>query len=132
MTVFKIDGIEYNVPIIGYEIEPQILDGESTARMAAIGWDMFRDPQGTIINASIEYGIPTSKNADFVKLFNKIMSSGKTQFFNVVLNLPTGVLLTQDMYAVPDKIKMQRITKNGITYWGNWSVRFIAKRAYNV
>ena len=132
MSVIKIDNIDYHIPIINYEIDPQILDGEATARTASVGWEMFRDPQGTIINLNVTFGLLNTNNPNFVKLFNKIMHMGITKFVSVTFDIPAGVVITQDMYIVPDKIIMIKKIKDGITYWGQWPVKFIAKRAYNV
>ncbi|MDR1101695.1 MAG: hypothetical protein LBL34_05015 [Clostridiales bacterium] len=135
MITVKLDGRQYNVPIIDYAITPQILDGSGTGRMQSVGWAMFRDPQGTIINVDVTFGVrkfANSESVDFVGLFNKVMSLGITDFISVQFTLPTGDGLTQDMYAVPGNIKPYNQNRGDKIYTDSWQVKFIAKEAYNV
>ena len=130
MNLLVIDGHNYSVPIIKYSIEPQILDSEGTSRTAAVGWEMVRGPQGTLINLNVTIGLSRSADPEFVALFKKIMSLGVKEFVKVQVILPVGELLTQDMYASPKNIELNQVTKNGIVYSGSWDIFFGARKAY--
>ena len=132
MDALVIDGKSYRVPVLTYRVEPQILDGEGTGRSASIGWTMVRDPNGTIVNLTVKVGILTSSDPEFVALWNKIMSMGVTDFANVQILLPNGVNFTQQMYCNPKTLEMRYMNRNGVTFWGQWELNFIAKEAYLV
>jgi len=127
MIILEIDGKRYDkVPIINYEVSPEILDGEGSGRSKAQGWPMIRDPQGAMIHLNVEFGLTDSENPDFIELWNKILSLGREESVFVRLILPVGELLAQDMFAVPSPIKVRRINRNDIIYNETWKVNFIA------
>lgn len=133
IDLWSLDGRTYdNIPVIEFEFFAEILDGSGTGRMQAIGWPMHRQPEGTIFNVSMVVGIPqanTNSNPDFVHLINTLNSFGQDDFKTVSFISPMGII-TQEMYSPSYSIKMKRITRDGVTYWGTLPVQFIAKQAY--
>ncbi len=125
--IFKIDGQGYpTLPVLDYDFSVEILDGEGTGRLAT--WDMFRDPNGLIKNLDMVVGLPmnASTGSDLQNLLAALDSFGTRDFRNVTFWTPSGSF-TQPMYGASYKIKMLRITRNGVTYWGAIPIKFVAK-----
>ena len=126
-----IDGREYkSMPVLKYNLFSEILDGAATGRMQSLGWPMFREPQGVIKNIEGEIGFleNNSSNNEFKDFISMMDSFGKVDFRSVSLITPSGVL-TQDMYGASYKLELDRITKDGVTYWGTLQFKFIAQKA---
>lgn len=131
--VWSLDGREYtDIPILSFKWQYEILDGQGTGRTQAIGWEMFRQPEGTIFNVSMTAGILNSnstKSDNFKHLINTLVSFGKYDFKPVSFVTPIGII-TQDMYSPSGELEMGRFTKDGVSYWGTFPIVFIAKKAY--
>lgn len=130
ITVFQMDGYTYDLPVTDFVVHIENLDGDGTGRMAAYGWPLFRQPQGTIINFDITVGAPSNRpSGDFLKLYNDMKSFGRTQFRTLSFNTPAGVI-TQQMYGTVGDIRAIRFHRDGEDYWAAFSCKFIAKVAY--
>jgi len=128
--IFAINGREYpNLFIIDYSVKLETLDGEGTGRTKAVNWPMIRDPQGTIINLSLEFGTSNSKEPDFVHLWGVCKSMGKTDFVSVKFMDPTGSIIEQYMYLVASDLRYKRIyQEDDIVITDTLSISFIAQK----
>ena len=126
--LFAIDGRVYTLPIFSYRISTEILDGDATGRTAADGWPMFRQPQGTIINIdSLEFGLCDDSREDFIALIQALRSFGSQDFRTVKFRTQIDDI-EQLMYGTSFSQDMRRFRRDGVTYWGNLTTKFIAKR----
>ena len=128
-----INGYEYKgLSLTDYEIKLETLDGDATGRTKANGWPMIRDPQGTIINLSVEFGgegdLNNSTNPDFNKLWQTCMSMGQTDFVTVTFVEPTGNVISQEMYLVASGLKAKRISRDGVVFNHALKINFIARK----
>jgi len=131
MIVLSIDGREFNsLPILKYNISAEILDGAGTGRTQSVGWEMFRDPQGVIKNVDGEIGLSenSSDNNDFIDLLAVFDGFGINDFRTVSFITPSGII-TQEMYGASYKLSLERVTRDGVSYWGTLQFKFIAKKA---
>lgn len=133
VKAWSLDGHNYRtLPFFNFELQYEILDGQGTGRTQAIGWEMFRQPEGTIFNFSGTVGIKNtnnSENEEFKHLFNTIVGFGTYDFKPVSFITPIG-LITQDMYSPSGKLSLGKLERNGVSYWGTFPMVFIAKKAY--
>lgn len=120
-----------DVTKFNYSVE--ILDGPGTGRTQSEGWEMFRQPQGTIKNIEIEIAMPLSTNPEFIRLLEILDGFGETDFKTVTFLTPSGTI-TQDMYAGSYNMGASVIRyRNGttISIWDVLRIKFIAKKAVN-
>lgn len=122
-----------SLPIIDFNLNTEILDGAGTGRTQAVGWSMFREPQGVIKNIEGEIGLANNPdtNSDFRDFLSAMDDFGKTDFKKVSFTTPSGVI-TQEMYGASYKLKLKRVDRNGVTYWGTIKFKFIAKEAVSL
>lgn len=123
---FAINGQYYDLPIIEYEISEEPLDSDATGRRST--WEMYRDPQGIIINLVVTFGQPKNKsdNSDFVSLWRALRSMAVGGFADITFVTPLETL-TQSMYVAPYKANMRHFTKDGVKYYGEIVAEFIAR-----
>jgi len=126
--IFAIDGRELpELDITDYSIKTETLDGEGTGRSKAPGWPMMRDPQGQVINLTLEFATTNSQNADFVYLWQVIRSMGGREFAPVKFIDPAGGVIEQDMYCTASDMKYIQIARGNKVYVSSLKVNFIAK-----
>jgi hypothetical protein len=105
----------------------ELLDGEGTGRTKADLWDMIRQPQGYILNFTVEIAPTLSTNQDFQHLYNTCLSLGSREFVSVSFIDPAGNPINQEMYYTLDGIDFTWV-ENGKIKTGPIRANFIAKR----
>lgn len=133
--LFSINDYQFSdLVIIDYKIKTEVLDSEGTARTLGVGWKMLRFPEGVIINMALRVGSKKNNtlNKDFTRLLRELNDFGKVDFKLLTITSPFDVndKITQYMYAPGYEASMQRIRKNGVTYWNPIDIQFIAQEAY--
>ena len=131
MTLLTVDGREYKELIItGYSVKLEVLDGPGTGRSKSKNWPMIRQPQGTIINLSIEAAANSSDNPDFRHLWGTCVRMGETDFVPVRFVDPAGAVIEQSMYLVAAELKIKHIEIDGTVYSDVLQVSFVAQKGY--
>lgn len=126
--LFSIDGRVYNLPILEYEIDTQILDGGATGRSQADKWPLFRQPQGVIVNIErIEFGLLSDNARDFRDLIQTLRSFGDTDF-RIVRFVTQVDEIEQPMYGASFRQQLRHFNYKGVSYWGNLTAKFVAKQ----
>lgn len=134
IKLWSLDGYEYKtLPFVSFQFRYEILDGAGTGRTQGVGWEMFRQPEGTIYNFSGTVGAMTTNNGqneEFAHLVNTLASFGKDDFKPVSFITPHLGIITQDMYSPSGIADLLGMSQHGIDYWGSLSMTWIAKKAY--
>lgn len=115
-----IDGIPYQVPVIGIERQAPILDRR--AERTEDG-DLDREVIGTFYNHTIAFG-STDKTDEYAALFEKLTEP--VPFHTIVVPGSTG-MYTYIAYIADAQDKLRRVAR-GDNYWNQLSARFIAKK----
>ena len=119
MDIFKIDGQSYNVGVKSIKREAPFLD--KYANRTENG-DVKRDLIGVYRTYTLTL-VPVNDVDEYERLYNKLTEP--VDFHNITVPDTTGTI-TYKAYVttVSDDIKY---IKDGIPYWGNLQVKFIAK-----
>ena len=125
--ILAIDGKQYNtLPIINLKHSVEILDGEGSGRLQ--NWNMFRDPEGYIENIECQIGLlEDTNNVEFISLQKDLKEFGLVDFKDVSFITPTGTV-TQKMYGASFINELVTVQKDGVSYWGQITIKFIAKK----
>ena len=131
--IHEFGNIEYAPYILrdGFVISLQILDGEATDRTHAINWDLFRDPQGALVNYNVTFGSRLEQDNMLTNLWNTMVSLGEHEFITITARVP-GKLITQRMYAAAQPLPLGRISRGGEFYYNSWQINFIAEQGGHV
>ena len=127
--ILEIAGRAYKtLHITKFTPKVELLDGEGTGRSKADFWPMIRQPQGYIINFTLEFASMESKNTDFIHFWQTGLSLGANDFVPVRFVDPTETVIAQDMYYVIDAIDFRRVEDGGRIYTGPIKASFVARK----
>lgn len=120
MSVFSIDGREFDVVVTSLEREFAVTDGENAGR--AMSGRMIRDLLGTYYNYSASLSSESLSVAEYDDLY-EILSAPEDSH---ILVMPYGQsTLTFEAYVANGKDKLIAKTQ-ATTLWGNLKINFIA------
>lgn len=121
MSVFKIDGVSYDVGVKSLKRDFQVLDSEDTGRN--LGGDLLRDVIGTYYNYTVEIFRKRASNKDYNDLYEKI--SSPEEFHDI--EVPYGdTIYSFKGYIASGSDELKKI-QNGENIWGGLSFKMIAK-----
>lgn len=131
--LFAIGEREFSgLKIINYSVRMELLEGEATGRSKAAGWPMIRDPQGVMLNLSLEFAASSSLEPDFVELWRICGDMGKDEFVRVSFTDPTGKITTQNMVITASELRYRRIGRDGAVFTDTLAVEFVAEMGASV
>ncbi len=120
MTVFKMDGMEYNINVMSLDRKFSVMDTDKSGRTQ--DGKMYRDVLGTFFNYSMtvrEKDGDAKALEDFWKAISKPQVSHNCEF-------PYGqTTLRQQMYVTSGDQSLKRM-ELGRNHWGEIKVNFIA------
>lgn len=120
MSVFSIDGREFNVAVTSLEREFAVTDGENAGR--ATSGRMIRDLLGTFYNYSASLSVKDLSVEEYDDLY-EILSAPEESH---MLVMPYGQsTLTFEAYVTNGKDKLLA-SKPSINLWGDLKINFIA------
>lgn len=130
LELFRLDGIQYDVPIFEYKVSKAFLSGAATERTKAPGARLLRVPEGIFTNLQVTFGRIREDNNDVLELLSKLESYKNTDFLLVEFYTPLR-RISQYMYAGDYDLTM---TARGAEHpeavkWGNLIVNFVAREA---
>ena len=118
--VFKCDGIDYNVSVVGLDRNFEVADTDATGRTA--DWKMHRDVVGTFYNYTLKIVVKNGDYDSYNRFYSSISAPNVSHDLIVPWNSET---LRFDAYVTKGKDKLVLI-KNGIQRWDGLSINFIA------
>ena len=118
--VFKLDGIDYNVSVVGLDRNFEVADTDATGRTA--DWKMHRDVVGTFYNYTLKIAVKNGDYDSYNRFYSSISSPDVSHDLVVPWNSET---LRFAAYVTKGKDKLVLI-KNGIQRWDGLSINFIA------
>lgn len=115
----KIDGTEFNVPVVSIKRTADFLDKFATRTESG---DLQRELIGVYFNYQLQFG-STLNMDEYAALWSKLTEA--TEFHTVTVPDESGdYTFTAYFAGVGDEMRKQTATKN---YWKNLTVNFIAK-----
>lgn len=120
ITVFVMDGIEYNVNVFSLTRKFSVQDTDKSARTQNGG--MYRDPLGTYYNYTMVVGVKDSDRESLDLFWDAVSKPQKSHVCTFPYNQKT---MTQKMYVTSGEQNIERLGEDK-TLWGDISLNFIA------
>lgn len=121
--ILTIDGITYPVNIVQLTQTSEFADGAATGRMES--YDLKRDLIGIFYNYELTLGDIQDPSVATL-LWNKLHELVPFHTFTLPHN---NTLITMTAY-VTGCSRALKLRKDGINYWGGYTVKFIGKSPY--
>lgn len=120
MAIFSIDGVSFDIPVVSVKRESSVLDKYATRTEDG---DLQREIIGVYYNYTLTLPKLTLEREEYAKLWDKITEP--VEFHDFVVPGSTGSYRFRGYITTTgDEL---RKTYDGKNYWGNLSIKLIAK-----
>lgn len=125
---FEIDGMSFNVSVIGIKETANILYSENTGRTIAMGARMVLDPVGTFIGHRVTVKRTQLNLEEYDRLFNYII---RPRYDGVKIKIVHDqTTINYDAYVSSSEREVERIDDNkGAVYWKELDINFVPMEA---
>lgn len=120
MALFKIDGQEFDIPLVGIQREASVLDKYATRTENG---DLQREIIGVYYNYTLTFPKLSLDTAEYAALWDKVTEP--VEFHDFVVPDSEGSYSFKGYITVSGDTLVK--VHNGKNYWGGLSIKFIAK-----
>ena len=126
MDLVTIDGVNYDVCVMGIEENFNVLDSDKSGRSISGKGRMIREVIGTFVGHKVKFQRKASNIAAYDNLFNTLMKPVDSHTVKIVHGQTT---ITYEAYVTAGKRNVQRIDGSKVM-WGELEVDFTPMEAY--
>lgn len=126
MDLVTIDGVNYDVCVVGIEENFNVLDSDNSGRSIAAGGRMIREIIGTFIGHKVTFRRKNNNISEYDNLYAVLMQPVDFHKIKIVHNQTT---IEYDAYVTTGKRNIERVEGSKVL-WGELESNFVAMEAH--